>query len=51
MTVEKFTYDELEQIGNYSGMGRPARFNTPITPRENMLRMYQGKTPMWISAI
>ncbi|MBO4360195.1 MAG: hypothetical protein J5822_04890 [Eubacteriaceae bacterium] len=48
MTIEKFTYDELEQIGNYSGMGRPARFNTPITPRENMLRLYQGKTPMWI---
>ena len=27
---------------------KPERYNTPITPRENMLRLYQGKTPMWI---
>ncbi len=48
MSIEKFTEDELEIIGNYPGFGKPARFNTPITPRENMLRLYQGKTPMWI---
>ncbi len=23
-------------------------FTTPITPKENMLRLYEGKTPMWI---
>ena len=22
-------------------------YTTPITPRENTLRLYQGKTPMW----
>ena len=48
MSVEKFTPDELEVIGNYPGFGKPARFNTPITPKENLLRLYQGKTPMWI---
>ena len=48
MSIEKFTPDELEVIGNYPGFGRLARYNTPITPRENMLRLYQHKTPMWI---
>ena len=48
MSIEKFTPDELEVIGTYPGFGKPARFNTPITPRENMLRLYQHKTPMWI---
>ena len=48
MSIEKFTPDELEVIGTYPGFGKPARFNTPITPRENLLRLYQHKTPMWI---
>ena len=48
MSIEKFTEDELEVIGKYPGFGKLDRFNTPITPRENMLRLYQGKTPMWI---
>ena len=48
MSVEKFTPDELEVIGSFSGFFKLDRYNTPITPRENMLRLYQGKTPMWI---
>ena len=48
MAVERFTSDELEQTGVFPGMGKLKRYNTPITPRENLLRLYQGKTPMWI---
>ncbi len=48
MSVEKFTPDELEVIGSFSGFFKLDRYNTPITPRANMLRLYQGKTPMWI---
>lgn len=48
MTIEKFTEDELEVVGSFPGMGKLDRYNTPITPRENMLRLYEGKTPMWI---
>ena len=48
MSIEKFSEDELEVIGKYPGFGKLDRYNTPITPRENMLRLYQGKTPMWI---
>lgn len=45
----KFSMDEMVVKET-----RPARFgppmevyNTPITPRENTLLLYQGKTPMW----
>ena len=48
MALDRFTPDELEVVGSYPGRGRLERYNTPITPRENMLRLYQGKTPMWI---
>ena len=48
MSIDKFSQDELEVIGKYPGFGKLDRYNTPITPRENMLRLYQGKTPMWI---
>ena len=48
MALERFTADELEVVGQFPGFGKLARFNTPITPRENLLRLYAGKTPMWI---
>ena len=48
MSKERFTVDELEVVGQYPGFFKLDRFNSPITPRENMLRLYQGKTPMWI---
>ena len=49
MSMEKFTPDELEVTKMLPAMFGPDTevFNTPITPRENMLRLYQGKTPMW----
>lgn len=49
MSTEKFTKDELEVVRSYTGMfgAQVEVYNTPITPRENMLRLYQGKTPMW----
>lgn len=48
MAIDRFTPDELESRGSFSGYFKVPRFNTPITPRENMLRLYQDKTPMWI---
>ena len=48
MSLDHFTEDELEVTGTLAGFMKPERYNTPITPRENMLRLYQGKTPMWI---
>ena len=48
MSVEKFTPDELEVVGAFPGFGKLARFNYPITPKENMKLLYEGKTPMWI---
>lgn len=49
MSMERFTPDELEVTKMLPAMFGPDTevFNTPITPRENMLRLYQGKTPMW----
>ena len=49
MSIEKFTPDELE-IRKYmpAPFGPPTpMLSTPITPKENLLRLYQGKTPMW----
>ncbi len=48
MSLDHFTEDELEVTGTLAGFMKPERYNTPITPRENMLRLYRGKTPMWI---
>ena len=48
MSLDHFTEDELEVTGTLAGFMKPERYNTPITPRENMLRLYEGKTPMWI---
>ncbi len=48
MSMERFTPDELEVIGQFPGRGSLPRYKTPITPRENLIRLYEGKTPMWI---
>lgn len=50
MSNERFTCDELKVVAaipNRFGPDVPV-FSTPITYRENLLRMYEGKTPMWI---
>lgn len=46
---DKFSPEELTVKGTVPGFfGPPADvFTTPITPRENTLRLYSGKTPMW----
>lgn len=52
MSLERYTPDELEVAGtipNPFGPGTPV-FKSPITPRENLMRLYQGKTPMWAPA-
>ena len=45
----KFSKDELVVKGQMPGAFGPGSdiYTTPITPRENTLRLYQGKTPMW----
>ena len=48
VSYKAFTPDELIVTGTYPGMGRLARYNTPITPKENLILLYEGKTPMWI---
>ena len=49
MEFPKFSLDELEVIDEVPGRrGNTQIFNAPITSRENILRMYQGKTPLWI---
>ena len=48
MSLDHFTEDELQVTGTLAGFMKPERYNTPITPRDNMLRLYEGKTPMWI---
>ena len=47
--TSKFTRSELTVRGQIpSRFGPPMDvYTTPITPRENTLRLYQGKTPMW----
>ena len=49
MSFEKFSPDELivkDKVVSKFGTETEI-FTTPITPRENTLRLYQGKTPMW----
>ena len=48
MSLDHFTEAELQVTGTLAGFMKPERYNTPITPRDNMLRLYEGKTPMWI---
>ena len=45
----RFSPSELKNVGQVPAMfGPPVEvFDTPITPRENTLLLYRGKTPMW----
>ncbi len=51
----KFNEDELKVIDHYSMPGiygapdsNVPRYNYPITPKENMIRMLDGKMPLWV---
>ena len=48
----KFSQDEFKVIGEYTPEGITApsipKYNTPITPKENFLRIYRGEKPEWI---
>ena len=55
MLNQKFTEEEMTRIGSYKlpGSYGPAsleqpKLNTPITPRENMMRVMKGEQPMWL---
>ena len=55
MLYDKFSEKEMERIGTYKipGSYGPAsleqpKLNTPITPRENMMRVMKGEGPMWL---
>ena len=50
MSIEKFTPDELEVMETAPGFfGSTVEwYKTPITSKENIKRMYEGKTPMWM---
>ena len=46
---------ELKQVGEYTVMsiygspeGKAPKYNYPITPKENMLRMLRGEKPLWV---
>lgn len=49
-----FDPKELEIIGKYNEKYPHApqltKYNTPITPRENYLRMFKGEKPLWMPA-
>lgn len=59
--MQKYPFDinELNDVGRYAfipgpyGMSiAPARkFATPITPKENILRVYRGEQPVWLPNI
>ena len=50
MSLEKYTPDELEVVDTTEGFFgmKTEWYKTPITSKENIKRMYEGKTPMWI---
>lgn len=49
---KKFHPDELKILGTYNAAYPHApqltKYNTPITPRENYLRMFRGEKPLWM---
>lgn len=45
MSKQIFSEDELNVIGTY---GNYCKLNTPITPKENMLRAIHHQDPLWI---
>ena len=49
MSIRAFSTDELEVRKTVKVWGKDLEFfKTPISSRENVLRLYEGKTPMWI---
>ncbi len=49
MSILAFSNDELAVRRTVSVRGKPlAFFRTPISSRENIRRLYEGKTPLWI---
>ena len=50
MSLDRFTTDELEIVKEIPNTYRQKSviLNTPITAKENFLRLYNKKTPMWI---
>jgi Uroporphyrinogen decarboxylase (URO-D). len=49
----KYPFDkkEIRDVGMYKAIPGPSgptrKFDTPITPKENLLRMYRGEKPLW----
>lgn len=56
MTKYPFNEKELSDVGMYKAVpgiyGMPGKlgrkFDTPITPKENILRIYRGEKPVWL---
>lgn len=50
----KFDSKELEIVGTYNvdypHAPQLTKYNTPITPKENYLRMFKGEKPLWMPA-
>ena len=49
--MERVPYsdDELKIVGNYVSTGAPVpRYNTPVTPRENINHWIRGEKPLWL---
>lgn len=50
--IREFTERELDVVGEKSGVyarsPKAPRFRTPVTPKENLLRVLRGETPCWI---
>lgn len=48
----KYSADELKKVGEYTSEGVMApsidKYDSPITPRENFLRLYRHEKPEWI---
>ncbi len=48
--MERVSYsdNELKIVGNYMGTSASApRYNTPVTPRENINQWIRGEKPLW----
>ena len=55
MSIVKFSESEMKRIGSYKIPGsygsasvEQPRLSTPITPRENVLRVFRGEKPLWL---
>ena len=49
MSYQAFSNDELEVTKTTEMFGRKLEyFRTPISSKENLQRLYEGKTPLWI---